>query len=218
MRRRRIGALVDPHVKDVDEAIHQARQVEPLNLAAAAGEALVARVTDPADFVHPLFRRREPLLAQDARVRALVRQIARRHVAGHLVIPDVVVHLVRDVDLRHECRAIGGAREQHVLAVLHQHRQPRSCGRIVGEDAVEVPRAAAIDVEPRRVVQIAADAGARRMPVEIREARRLAEAIRDDRARDVAEVGDVVRRIVERQRVDRRPVLERRLDLAEPFG
>src|SRR6185295_5939364 len=99
-----------------------------------------------------------------------------------------------------------------------QHRQPGSGRGIVGEDRVEVAAAVAIDVQSRRVVQVAADPRAGGVAVEVGAPRRLTETIGDELARDVAEVGDVVRGVVERQRIDRRAVLEGGVDFAETFG
>ena len=156
-----VHPLVDPCVEHVDELFHQLRHVQDLDVAAPSlGKRLAARVADAADLVHPLLARGDPLFAQDSRVVALVLQVAVGHVVRPLRRPDVVVHLVADVDLRHEGGLVRSARQQHVLAVLHQHRQPPARRTVVGDDAVEHRLPVASLVESGRVVDAAADSGA----------------------------------------------------------
>ena len=72
--------------------------------------------------------------------------------------------------------------EQHVLAVLEQHRQPSARRAVVGENAVEERRAVAIDVQARDVVDAASDARARGVAVEVGARRRLPEMFRRARS------------------------------------
>ena len=134
MRRRRRHPLVGPRVNQIDEPIHRLREIEIQNLTAPSF-ALAAGVADAADLVHPVVR--NPLVPKDARVGALVLEIAVRHPLGMLRLPDVVVHLVCDVDLRDERGLVGVRGEQHVLAVLHHDGIPGAGSRIVGENTAK---------------------------------------------------------------------------------
>ncbi len=161
MRGRRRGSLVDPRVEHVDEAVHHFRDVDVLQVAAlhGVGQRLATRVARSAHFVHAVVA--DALVAEDTRIVPLVLQVAGRHPCRVLRRPDVVVHLVRDVDLRDEGGFLRGRREQHVLAVLHHDGIPRAGRGVVQQEAVEEALAVARDVEAGRVVDAVADARAR---------------------------------------------------------
>ena len=153
-------------------------------------------MADAPDLVHPV-PGREPLVAQDACVVALVLQVARRHPARLPGRPDVVVHLVGDVDLRHEAGPLRRRREEHVPAVLHDDGQPAAGGTVVGQDPVEGRLAVPPGVQPRRVVEAAAHPRAGGVPVEVGAGGGPAPPLQHA-ARDGGEVHDVPVAVVER--------------------
>src|SRR5207253_2623424 len=125
--RRRSDVFIDPRIQAIDQSVEYATEIKTLKDQIGSRYLARIEVTDATDLVHPVLYS-QPLLTQKTGVLTFVLQV---------VLGFSRVEHVRDVDLLRKPLALLVRREQHVLIVDHELRQPEPATGIVQQETIE---------------------------------------------------------------------------------